>query len=200
MCAHNPLVWPTVVVGPGSTPDLTSKPRDPAPPETHRPQGCAAATTADPHPSSADSQAEAELEETPAGELVDDPALFGSGQSSSDGRDAGIGKPSPHPLPSSPSPSHSGEPQHSGVAPGVDGFGDAYPEPIVRTRTYDLTICYDNFYRTPRMTLMGYDEAGFVCVVVMRVGTCRVFALSGCGSWGGRNSIHRLLSLLFCCA
>jgi hypothetical protein len=31
---------------------------------------------------------------------------------------------------------------------------------IVRTRTYDLFITYDNYYRTPRLWLCGYDEAG----------------------------------------
>ena len=29
---------------------------------------------------------------------------------------------------------------------------------ILRTRTYDLNITYDNFYRTPRLWLLGYDE------------------------------------------
>jgi ubiquitin-like-conjugating enzyme ATG3 len=31
---------------------------------------------------------------------------------------------------------------------------------ILRTRTYDLSIMYDKYYQTPRMFLMGYDEAG----------------------------------------
>ncbi|RWS28404.1 ubiquitin-like-conjugating enzyme ATG3 [Leptotrombidium deliense] len=31
-------------------------------------------------------------------------------------------------------------------------------ENIVTTRTYDLNITYDNFYRTPRLWLCGYDE------------------------------------------
>ena len=29
---------------------------------------------------------------------------------------------------------------------------------IVRTRTYDVSITYDKFYRTPRVWLFGYDE------------------------------------------
>lgn len=29
---------------------------------------------------------------------------------------------------------------------------------VVQTRTYDLSITYDKFYRTPRMYLFGYDE------------------------------------------
>ena len=29
---------------------------------------------------------------------------------------------------------------------------------ILCTRTYDLNITYDNFYRTPRLWLFGYDE------------------------------------------
>ena len=33
-------------------------------------------------------------------------------------------------------------------------------DPILRTRTYDLSITYDKYYQTPRMFLMGYDEGG----------------------------------------
>ena len=29
---------------------------------------------------------------------------------------------------------------------------------ILATRTYDLNITYDNFYRTPRLWLFGYNE------------------------------------------
>lgn len=29
---------------------------------------------------------------------------------------------------------------------------------VIRTRTYDLTICYDKYYQTPRVWLFGYDE------------------------------------------
>ena len=29
---------------------------------------------------------------------------------------------------------------------------------ILSTRTYDLHITYDNFYRTPRLWLFGYNE------------------------------------------
>ena len=36
------------------------------------------------------------------------------------------------------------------------------PEPpeqdIIRTRSYDLSITYDNYYQTPRLWLFGYDE------------------------------------------
>ena len=38
------------------------------------------------------------------------------------------------------------------VAPPTEEVG------IIRTRTYDLNITYDNFYRTPRLWLFGYDE------------------------------------------
>ena len=31
-------------------------------------------------------------------------------------------------------------------------------EEIVRTRTYTLNITYDNYYRTPRLWLQGFDE------------------------------------------
>lgn len=33
-------------------------------------------------------------------------------------------------------------------------------EKVVATRTYDLTVVYDNYYRTPRVYLLGYDEKG----------------------------------------
>jgi len=36
----------------------------------------------------------------------------------------------------------------------------AKDDPILRTRTYDLSIMYDKYYQTPRMFLVGYDEAG----------------------------------------
>ncbi len=36
----------------------------------------------------------------------------------------------------------------------LDGRNDA----ILQTRTYDLNISYDNFYRTPRLWLFGYNE------------------------------------------
>jgi ubiquitin-like-conjugating enzyme ATG3 len=29
---------------------------------------------------------------------------------------------------------------------------------VIRTRTYDITICYDKYYQTPRVWLFGYDE------------------------------------------
>lgn len=29
---------------------------------------------------------------------------------------------------------------------------------VLSTRTYDLNISYDNYYRTPRLWLTGYDE------------------------------------------
>eukprot|EP01117_Protostelium_nocturnum_P002127 TRINITY_DN12772_c0_g1_i1.p1 TRINITY_DN12772_c0_g1~~TRINITY_DN12772_c0_g1_i1.p1 ORF type:complete len:292 (+),score=86.07 TRINITY_DN12772_c0_g1_i1:171-1046(+) len=35
-------------------------------------------------------------------------------------------------------------------------------ENIVRTRTYDLSICYDQYHQTPRVWLFGYDENGKV--------------------------------------
>jgi ubiquitin-like-conjugating enzyme ATG3 len=31
-------------------------------------------------------------------------------------------------------------------------------DPIIRTRTYDISIVYDKYYRTPRIFLFGYDE------------------------------------------
>jgi ubiquitin-like-conjugating enzyme ATG3 len=33
------------------------------------------------------------------------------------------------------------------------------PSNVVRTRTYDLTITYDKYYQTPRLSLFGYDES-----------------------------------------
>lgn len=45
------------------------------------------------------------------------------------------------------------------VASADDGSvaGDGEEE-ILATRTYDLNITYDNYYRTPRLWLTGYDE------------------------------------------
>ena len=46
----------------------------------------------------------------------------------------------------------------------------------MQTRTYDLTITYDNYYRTPRLWLFGYDEVMYVrarvCVFVCMRGAC----------------------------
>ena len=36
--------------------------------------------------------------------------------------------------------------------------GEEAGEDIVRTRTYNLNITYDNYYRTPRLWLQGFDE------------------------------------------
>ena len=33
---------------------------------------------------------------------------------------------------------------------------------ILKSRKYDISITYDNFYRTPRIWLFGYDEMGSV--------------------------------------
>ncbi|KAH7961560.1 hypothetical protein HPB52_010426 [Rhipicephalus sanguineus] len=38
------------------------------------------------------------------------------------------------------------------------GEGEPGEGTIVSTRTYDLNITYDNYYRTPRLWLYGYDE------------------------------------------
>ena len=39
---------------------------------------------------------------------------------------------------------------------GSSGGGDN----VLRTRSYDVSITYDNYYRTPRVYLKGYDEDG----------------------------------------
>lgn len=46
------------------------------------------------------------------------------------------------------------------AAPSSSGDGDpsSLDGGIVSTRTYDLNITYDNYYRTPRLWLYGYDE------------------------------------------
>jgi ubiquitin-like-conjugating enzyme ATG3 len=38
--------------------------------------------------------------------------------------------------------------------------GDGDDSNIVRSRRYDVSITYDNYYRTPRIWLFGYDENG----------------------------------------
>jgi len=41
----------------------------------------------------------------------------------------------------------------------TDGaMGDGDDDDVLKTRTYDLFITYDHFYRTPRVWLSGYDE------------------------------------------
>ncbi|KAH6938775.1 hypothetical protein HPB50_012434 [Hyalomma asiaticum] len=44
------------------------------------------------------------------------------------------------------------------LAAGGDGEPGSLDGAIVSTRTYDLNITYDNYYRTPRLWLYGYDE------------------------------------------
>lgn len=50
----------------------------------------------------------------------------------------------------------------AGAAAAPSALGDGDPSSldggIVTTRTYDLNITYDNYYRTPRLWLYGYDE------------------------------------------
>jgi ubiquitin-like-conjugating enzyme ATG3 len=40
----------------------------------------------------------------------------------------------------------------------ADAKADAEEDIFIPTRTYDLNITYDNYYRTPRLWLSGYDE------------------------------------------
>ncbi|KAH7967084.1 hypothetical protein HPB49_022504 [Dermacentor silvarum] len=44
------------------------------------------------------------------------------------------------------------------TAAGGDSQPGSLDGAIVSTRTYDLNITYDNYYRTPRLWLYGYDE------------------------------------------
>jgi len=49
--------------------------------------------------------------------------------------------------------------QSAATAAGSDSMVDeGNDDDVVRTRTYDLYITYDHFYRTPRVWLSGYDE------------------------------------------
>jgi len=52
-------------------------------------------------------------------------------------------------------------PRAQAALPQTAGAGEAEGEDdgIVRTRTYDLLISYDKYYRVPRFWLIGYDEA-----------------------------------------
>lgn len=44
---------------------------------------------------------------------------------------------------------------------------------IMQTRTYDLNITYDNYYRTPRLWLFGYDEVCCIKVLLLTIsGVC----------------------------
>lgn len=56
--------------------------------------------------------------------------------------DAAALKPAPKPVVVAPQPGKSAAAKNS----------------IVRTRTYDISICYDKFFRTPRVYLSGHDE------------------------------------------
>lgn len=51
--------------------------------------------------------------------------------------------------------------QQSGekAAPGTGSFESATSN-LVRARRYDVSITYDNYYRTPRIWLFGFDENG----------------------------------------
>jgi len=44
------------------------------------------------------------------------------------------------------------------AAKGDNAMADDGDDDVLRTRTYDLYITYDHFYRTPRVWLSGYDE------------------------------------------
>jgi len=49
--------------------------------------------------------------------------------------------------------------QQAAKAEGTDVMADdGDDDDVLRTRTYDLYITYDHFYRTPRVWLSGYDE------------------------------------------
>ena len=47
----------------------------------------------------------------------------------------------------------------SGGAQGSGGEGGG-DDGVVSARRYDVSITYDNYYRTPRVFLFGYDESG----------------------------------------
>lgn len=48
---------------------------------------------------------------------------------------------------------------------------------IVKSRSYDLYITYDAYYRTPRFWLYGYDEVRARCT--LQRGRCRRHAHGG---------------------
>ena len=49
----------------------------------------------------------------------------------------------------------------AGVKAGVtEGAGTGLGQNLVRSRRYDVSITYDNYYRTPRIWLYGFDENG----------------------------------------
>lgn len=51
------------------------------------------------------------------------------------------------------------EPDTAVAAPATSAVASK-DDAILRTRTYDLSIMYDKYYQTPRMFLVGFDEAG----------------------------------------
>ena len=42
----------------------------------------------------------------------------------------------------------------------IDASNNQDQDNTVRSRRYDVSITYDNYYRTPRLWLFGYDEKG----------------------------------------
>jgi ubiquitin-like-conjugating enzyme ATG3 len=51
-------------------------------------------------------------------------------------------------------------PSHSASVGKAVSSGVVSSDHLVRTRRYDVTITYDNYYRTPRIWLFGFDENG----------------------------------------
>ena len=62
------------------------------------------------------------------------------------------------PLPTKTTSSSDSAKQSTGKAAAAAAADDDEANVFIPTRTYDLNITYDNYYRTPRLWLSGYDE------------------------------------------
>lgn len=40
---------------------------------------------------------------------------------------------------------------------------------VIRSRSYDIHITYDKYYRTPRVWLFGYDEVSIKYILDMKI-------------------------------
>lgn len=69
----------------------------------------------------------------------------------------------------------------------VAGDGE---EEILATRTYDLNITYDNYYRTPRLWLTGYDEVTANSLLNHYLNRCMIWICIGLYIF-----IHMLLNI-----
>lgn len=86
---------------------------------------------------------------------------------------------------------------HPANEAGKKASGESSSNNLVRTRRYDVSITYDNYYRTPRIWLFGFDENGSA------LSTTEVYQVTECSPCGCRSSVHvaneHSLTILYNC-